>query len=216
MTAAGKQMSGIAASVLAGACAGLSIAAPFGPTSLYLIERTLADGMRAGVATGLGVATVHLVYSTLVVAVGITSVGDPAGAAMLTIASGSVLAYFAWRIWRRELRRATLSETPVSLLRVYCDAVAVGLLNPLTPALCAAAMAAVAGSAWNPSELLVTGVFAGSLAWWLTLSSLVSLVKRRLSLQHLQSANRAAGLILALFASSLLARGLHALGQIGI
>lgn len=209
-------MSGIATSVLAGAGAGLSIAIPFGPTSLYLVERTLADGMRAGVATGLGVATVHLAYSTLVVAAGFGSFEDPKSAALLTFASGLVLAYFAWRIWSRDLHLASVVPKPASLARNYCDALGLGLLNPLTPALCAAALTAVAGGVSMTTELLVIGVFAGSMAWWFALTTAVSLLRRHLSLRHLALANRAAGLFIVIIAVSMLVRAFQVLGWIEV
>ncbi|KQT79632.1 hypothetical protein ASG51_02970 [Methylobacterium sp. Leaf465] len=55
----------IATALPAGASRGLSIAAPIGPTSLLCIRRTLAGALPTGLATGLGVATVHLTDGTL-------------------------------------------------------------------------------------------------------------------------------------------------------
>jgi hypothetical protein len=44
---------------------GLSIAAPVGPVGLLTIQRTLAQGPRAGLATGLGAALADAVYGAI-------------------------------------------------------------------------------------------------------------------------------------------------------
>ena len=49
-----------------GLLAGLSIAVPVGPMSLLCIQRTLASGMRVGLCTGLGAATVNVAYAAVV------------------------------------------------------------------------------------------------------------------------------------------------------
>lgn len=207
-------MSGIAASLIAGAGAGLSIAVPFGPTSLLCIERTLADGMRAGIVTGLGVATVHLTYSTIAMLGGLALVGSDETGTFLMIFSGVVLLFFAYRLWMRQLQAAVRQDLPPSVARLYCGAVGFGFLNPVTPALCAAAVTAFAGSLSMPGTILVLGVFAGSLAWWFVLSTAVSLLRRRLHLRHLHLANRAAGVFLACLAVTLLVRGLNMLSRL--
>lgn len=162
-------MSGMA-SLLAGAGAGLSIAMPFGPTSMLLVERTLADGLKTGVASGLAIATVHLTYATAALWGGLALFSRPENASLLSLASGLLLLYFACRLWRREPvprfagvpNPAPLASTgragnelhnawmpPAGMLpkfaASYCGALGFGFLNPLTPALCAAALTAFAG-----------------------------------------------------------------------
>jgi threonine/homoserine/homoserine lactone efflux protein len=197
--------------LLAGAGAGLSIAIPFGPASMMCVERTLADGMRAGMATGLGIATVHLTYSTVALVGGMTLMSNPENANLMTFAAGLVLLYFAARLWRRELAAATPGGAPPSFARAYCGAICFGFLNPLTPVLCAATLTAVASHIAAPGGLLPVGVFAGSLAWWFTLSIGISLVRQRLNLATLALANRSAGILLAILGLSMLAKSLDGL-----
>src|SRR5919205_3153025 len=45
-----------------GLVVGLAVAAPVGPIGVLCIRRTLADGRLAGLATGLGAATVDAFY----------------------------------------------------------------------------------------------------------------------------------------------------------
>ncbi len=199
-------MTVVTAAVMAGAAAGLSIAIPFGPTSFYLIERTLADGVRTGMVTGLGVATVHVAYSAIALTFGLISYGGAHGTALMTVFSGLIMAFFAFRVWKRHLVSTGVRSRLPGLKRAYFDAVAFGLLNPVTPALCAAAVTAMAGAA-SPGSLVVLGVFVGSLMWWSGLSLAVSAMRQNISARILRHANRAAGILLAFLAMSMLFRG---------
>jgi len=194
------------ACLLAGAGAGLSIAIPFGPTSMMCVERTLVDGVRAGIATGFGVATVHLTYSTIAIIGGITIMSRPEAQSLLTFAAGLLLLYFAAQLWRRDIVLMPQSKASLSFRRAYCGAICFGFLNPVTPALCAASLTAFASQIAAPGGLLPLGVFAGSLTWWVMLALSISLVKKRLNIGMLTLANRGAGLLLVYLGLSMLAK----------
>ena len=53
-------------SLLAGLMVGFAIAVPIGPMGLLCIQRTLVFGMKVGVSTGLGAATVNVAYGSVV------------------------------------------------------------------------------------------------------------------------------------------------------
>jgi len=52
--------------------------------------------------------------------------------------------------------------------------------------------------------LLVLGVFCGSALWWLTLSTLVNILRQRLSQRILSYVNKVAALVIIAFAFYLL------------
>src|ERR1700730_11776249 len=52
---------------------GFAIAAPVGPIGVLCIRRSLADGQRSGLATGLGAATADAIYGCIA-AFGLTAV----------------------------------------------------------------------------------------------------------------------------------------------
>src|SRR5580765_3795780 len=56
-----------------GVVIGFSIAAPVGPIGVLCIRRSLAEGQRAGLVTGLGAASADAVYGS-VAAFGLTAV----------------------------------------------------------------------------------------------------------------------------------------------
>jgi len=197
-------------SLLAGVAAGLSIAAPFGPTSMMCIERTLTDGVRAGISTGFGVATVHLTYCSAALVGGMSLLNRPEALCLLSFGAGALLLYFAARLWRRELAPVTAGRLPSNFRRDYCGAICFGFLNPVTPALCAAAMTAISGGVASSSGILPLGVFMGSFAWWVIVSLGFSKLRLKLTLGNLTLANRAAAVLLAVLALSMLAKGLAA------
>jgi len=198
----------IAAALLAGASLGLSIAVPIGPTSLLCIQRTLSGGLPTGLATGLGVATVHLTYGTVILRWGADLVAAWSNGAVLSLVSGAVLLALAVRVLRSDSVLHVSSERRDSLAASYGSAVVLALANPITPVLFLAAMPALLARGTAPLPMLAAGVFLGSFAWWVVLNTAVSLFRRCVTSQVLNQMNKAAGLLLALLALSLLVRGL--------
>lgn len=205
-------MSAIVASLLAGAGVGLSIAAPIGPTSMLCIQRTLSAGLPTGLATGFGVATVHLSYGVLAVACGTAFAVAWSNTALLSLASGLVLLAFSVRVLRHVPVMGEAGEPRRTLASAYCGAVGFGFLNPLTPILFAATTPTLLEHIAAPVSALVIGMFLGSLGWWIALSAAVSLLRGRLTCRTLNMANKAAGLLLAILALGMLGKAADGLG----
>src|SRR5437868_8695579 len=95
-------LSSSAATLLAGAGIGFSVAAPIGPIGIMCIQRTLTSGVAAGLLTGLGAATVHVAYG-VVAAYGLEAIAKPwidGHAAALGVISATLLLGFAVRTRR--------------------------------------------------------------------------------------------------------------------
>jgi threonine/homoserine/homoserine lactone efflux protein len=196
-------------SFVAGLGAGLAVAAPLGPMGILCIERTLAMGAVAGLATGLGAATVHVVYS----AVALLGLGAGVEVLMktekasLSLVSAAILFWFALRTVRRRPTFGGARRAPKHLVGSYFGAVAFGLTNPVTLVLFAGILPALAdrgGSAASP--LTVAGIGAGSVAWWIGLIGLVASLRSRLSLRLLGLCNWASGLALAALGLAMICR----------
>ncbi len=198
----------IATALLAGASLGLSIAAPIGPTSLLCVQRTLSGGLPTGLATGLGVATVHLTYGTLTMRWGAGLAAAWSNGAVLSLVSGAVLLALAVRVLRSVSVLRVSSEHRDTLAASYGSAVVLALANPITPVLFLAAMPALLARETAPLPVLAAGVFLGSFGWWVMLNTTVSLFRRCVTDRFLNRLNKAAGVLLALLALSLLVRGL--------
>ena len=187
-----------------GLVVGLAVAAPVGPIGVLCIRRTLADGRLAGLATGLGAATVDAFYGGIA-AFGVTAISGLLlrQQVWIRLLGGLFLCYLGLRTIAApppERAAATAGPTP---LRAYLSAVALTLANPPTILSFAAIFAglglATTGRASTATTLLVLGVLVGSAMWWVLLSSGVAAVRARVTPRLLRWINRLSGAILVAF-----------------
>lgn len=199
-------MVGVETSLIAGAAIGLSIAVPFGPASMLCVQRTLGDGFYTGLATGLGVATVHLTYGTLASVSAARLQLTSEHALILPVVASLLLMFFSVRVLRSTVVLSTSAGDRTALRSAYCSAVGLGFLNPFTPVLFAAASPHLVSGERTSAIFIVIGVFAGSFMWWSILSGGVSFFRTRLTARVLNFSNKIAGLALGAMAVSMLAR----------
>jgi threonine/homoserine/homoserine lactone efflux protein len=199
-------LSSSAATLLAGAGIGFSVAAPIGPIGILCIQRTLTSGLAAGLLTGLGAATVHVAYGAVAVA-GLGAIAKPwldAHAVALGLISAALLMGLAARTRRTTIALDKRSKSDgIRLSRAYLSTIVIGLSNPLTPILFFAALQAFGSQS---SMLMVAGVFLGSVAWWITLSGVAAAARARLNANLLALSGRLAGLSLVTLGAFTLAR----------
>ena len=98
---------------LRGFVLGFTIAAAVGPISLLVIRRTVAEGQRYGLVSGLGVATADATYGAIA-AFGLTAITDVLVNArqVLGLLGGIFLLWLAWRTARSEPDEAAVVATP--------------------------------------------------------------------------------------------------------
>jgi threonine/homoserine/homoserine lactone efflux protein len=202
----------LAAALGTGVTIGLSIAAPIGASSILCIQQTLSRGLPTGVATGFGVATVHLIYSTLAAASGTLLLGALFSTTPILLVSGMLLLAFAVRIYRREVVVGEMAEGQRKLLSSYCGAIGFGFLNPVTPVLFAAAVPSIINQGHEAIPLTVGGIFMGSACWWAVLAVTVSLLRQRVTGRRLGHINKCAALFMGYVAAGMVLAALRAAG----
>lgn len=223
---------------LKGLILGFCIAAPVGPIGVLCIQRTLARGRLVGFLTGLGAATADAFYGSLAaLGFGAATRFLVANQAPIRVGGGLFLLYLAYAILRARSARSARSEAqegpavPVAggagkgsrgRAAAYGSAVLLTLTNPMTILSFAAIFAGVvpvsgglgvteAGSAvgtWGPATL-VAGVFCGSAAWWLVLSTLTGAVRARLDATWLRRIDLLSAAVIASFALLAIVSGLR-------
>ncbi|MBH9576383.1 LysE family transporter [Inhella proteolytica] len=156
---------------------GLAIAAPVGPIGMLCIRRSLNEGARLGLATGLGAATADALYG-LVVASGLTLTGWLLSHGSLLRALGALLLVaLGLGVWRRLLQppAAAGATAPArSTWAAFAGTLLLTLANPATLVSFLGVVAALGQPGQGGSAYaLVLGVFLGSLAWWCFLVALV-------------------------------------------
>ena len=198
-------------SFLGGALVGLSVAAPVGPMGMLLIRRTMTGGIRAGITTGAGATTVQLLYCAALV-LGMHRVGSwmDENREVLNAAGGAIMLLFAYRLLRTRGDALPRQGAPVrSLAATYASAVAFNLTNPMMALLLAGSTAAIFGGS-PPIGVsgccMLLGLLAGSLIWWVGLSTAVASLRVRLGAGMLARINEAAALAMAAFGLAALVR----------
>lgn len=183
---------------------GFTIAATVGPITMLTIRRTLASGWAVGFASGLGVATADATYAA-VAAFGITAVSDAlvSVARPLALVGGAFLIYLGIRTMRSvptEVRTADPNARRPSLVGAYVSILGLTLANPLTILSFAAFFVGfgVRGSGVD-AGVLVAGVAAGSVLWWIVLTVTLAAIRGRLTLRALRGANVVSGLVVTAF-----------------
>ena len=184
--------------LLSGIAVGFAVAMPVGPIGVLCIKRSLKDGFRFGLATGLGAATADASYG-LLVALGLGLSGLLAYAAPLKIGGGFLiilLGALGLRSFFKPRAEAEITAPKGGLLAAWFSTFLLTLTNPMTVLAFIGLIAALGTASGAGPYLLVLGVFIGSLLWWLLLVGGVLLVKSRLPMHTLRWLGAISGTVL--------------------
>lgn len=190
--------------LLRGLVIGFSIAAPVGPIGVLCIRRTLTDGRGPGLVSGLGAATADALYGC-VAGFGLTFIS---GALIeqklwLQLFGGLFLLYLGIKTLFSRPAEQAAKASGSGLLGAYASTFLLTVTNPLTILSFAAIFAALGlantSRSYVSALVLVLGVFLGSAAWWLLLTSGVGLIRDKFSTQGLLWVNRTSGIVITVF-----------------
>jgi len=189
--------------LLKGLVIGFSIAAPVGPIGVLCIRRSLSEGRRVGLATGVGAATADATYGG-VAAFGLTAISSflIGHRGWLELLGGLFLCWLGIRTF---FSRPATREGEVragGLHSAFLTTFFLTLTNPMT-ILSFVAVFAGLGLGASPdfiaASVLVAGVFVGSALWWMLLSSGVALFQSRVRSGWMQTVNRLSGCVIFAF-----------------
>jgi threonine/homoserine/homoserine lactone efflux protein len=189
---------------LRGLLIGFSIAAPVGPIGVLCIRRTLAEGRLTGFLSGMGAASADMFYGA-VAAFGLTAVQDLllGQSDWLRLAGGVFLLYLGIRTFLAKPAEQAAKTSRGGLLGAYVSTFFLTITNPLTIlsflAIFAGLRLGETTSDYTSATFMVLGVFLGSAAWWLTLSTGVSFLREKFTPDLLTWVNRLAGVIIFAF-----------------
>jgi threonine/homoserine/homoserine lactone efflux protein len=198
-------------SLSTGLLVGFAIAMPIGPMGLLCIQRTLTSGMKTGISTGFGAATVNVTHGAAML-LGLDTLSPWIASSRHVLSALSGL-FLLWSASRTLMRRGTLRElsgnAALSPLEAFGSAVMFNAANPMALVLIVALLAPVIGRS-TPSlaeaTALLLGMFIAASGWWMLLSGGVALLRTRLTPTILGYLNQAAGLLLTIYGATALAR----------
>jgi threonine/homoserine/homoserine lactone efflux protein len=190
--------------ILRGFVLGFTIAAAVGPISLLVIRRTLSEGRVVGLASGMGVATADGTYGAIA-AFGLGAVTQALVDARhaLGLVGGLFLLWLAWKTARAEPHDpAVVRPRRGGLAGAYLSILGLTLTNPMTILSFGALFAGlgVASGEIGDAALVTLGVLLGSGAWWVLLTSAVSVLRSRVTMSWIRRINVASGVAIGAFA----------------
>lgn len=191
---------------LKGLLIGFSIAAPVGPIGLLCIHRSLNNGFKIGLLTGLGAATADAIYG-FIAAFGLTAVSTflISSKSSIQILGGLFLIYLGAKLlFATKTKEQKEKAPPGKPVNVYGSTLLLTLTNPTTIlsfiAVFAGLGVGLAGNNYAQTASVVGCVFIGSALWWFILSGGIAYILHgRISGTGMQWINRCSASIILAF-----------------
>lgn len=188
-----------------GVVAGLVLSAPLGPVALLCARRSLIYGPTAGLTSGLGAATADMIYAAIA-AFGLTVISDWLQVHRTTIdlvGGGLLLALGLYLLFVQPKPTDEPSQRqlePMDAPHAFGATFALTVSNPITLVtflvLFDYLRAGDLGDRPGMAALLVIGVFAGSMFWWVSLAFGAGKLAGKLGLAGERVLNRACAVVM--------------------
>jgi len=179
---------------------GLSVSAPVDPIGFLCIQRTLTQGMKVGLATGLGATFADFLYG-LVAAFGMSkiTVFFMSEAKWFRLFGGAFLFYLGVKIIFKKKTSNSCVDSNLPMWQAFLTTFLLMISNPLTILFFLSVFSGVSSAETYFSKkyalVLSCGVGIGSGLWWLGLSAFVVRFREKLTIARLQKINIIAGVV---------------------
>lgn len=197
-----------------GLLAGVLVSAPVGPVNVLCIQRAIERGFWGGVAAGTGA----VLGDGLIALFAAMGVGAISGAIQdyrnaIQFIGGLALIGFGVKLYATLPRIATGRDAskPHSLTEFLWDTPKTFFLTITNPGAVLGLFAIFGGvssfvevQSTIDAMTMVAAIVAGSLTWWILLSSLIGRIRHRFAFDRIKQINRIAGALLAGFGAVLI------------
>ena len=194
----------------AGMLIGFAAAAPLGPVNMLVIQRCLQRGFRSALAVATGAMLGDIIFAAAAIfgLAALRSLIDENGNA-LRLLGGLFMIGFGLLLWRQSPHLDNAQKALPPPMRVATAILVMTLTNPATLFWFFAAVAAfrfrdighASMAAMSHSALLLAGVAAGALLWWLLLCGFARSCRHLVDDRHLRQMNHAVSILLIIFGS---------------
>ena len=198
--------------IFKGLLAGLAIAIPVGPVNVLCASRTLTEGRRAGLVSGLGAATADAFYGSIA-GFSITFIIQflEREEFWIRVVGGILLMGIGVVYFRKPPQKLGKQRAEPADHSDFTSTLLLTLTNPTTVLSFLAVLAGLGmgqgGPGWR-TLLLVGGIFCGSMLWWVILAEVVHRLRDRFDERAIGWMNRIAGLAIGGFGVFTFALGL--------
>lgn len=196
--------------LLKGILIGLIFGVPAGAVGALCVQRSLLYGAKSGLVTGLGSSAADCFYAAIG-AFGITLVSDflTKYQTVINLIGGLLILAMGISILLKKWGSSTEIEKRMSYTTMFMSSFGVGITNPaaVITFLFAFSYFGIDGKqgVFNGAAL-VLGVLFGTLAWWIILSSITEMIKKKQGDKGFNSLNKIFGVIMICFSVIIFAR----------
>ncbi|MBQ8646459.1 MAG: LysE family transporter [Bacteroidales bacterium] len=182
---------------------GLGASIPLGPLGVLCVQKTLGSGRNSGFITGLGASVSDTFYAAISL-MGLAFIQNliDENIYWVMLFGGLVIMYIGVKIYLtnpiKQIRQKNKNKRHVE---DFFEALFMTVTNPGAIFLILGLFAAVGinvGESVSKGALITTlwGVFAGSAAWWFTLSTTINVFRKRFRIKQLMMINRISGIVI--------------------
>lgn len=196
--------------LLRGVMVGVLFGIPAGAVGALVVQRTWSGGIWAGLLTGLGSSAADCCYAAIGV-FGLTVLSEFLlhWQGLITALGGVLILGLGLRSLLAPQAETVATQAGQGGIRLFLTAFAIGITNPaavLTFLFAFSYFGLFGISGYRDGAMTVAGVFLGTFFWWILLSALTGLMKKRAARVSLRSVNRGFGAVLCAFGMVVLAR----------
>jgi len=176
-----------------------------GPIGVLCVQKTVNKGQLLGFFSGLGAATADTLYAIIAV-FGVTFITNFLAKNQLffEVVGITVLLFLGFRMIFnnpiKQYRYNRASSKKTSAIKDYISVFFLTISNPLTIIFFGAAFAMLGLLSDDISQrnnlLLVAGIFSGASLWWLLLTYVVNIFRKKFRLRNIFMLNRVSGIII--------------------
>lgn len=196
--------------MLKGLIIGILFGIPIGAVGLMTVQRTLAHGSWAGVISGMGSSVADFLYACIG-SFGLTFISDFLfeNQTIINILGGALIFLMGIKTFVRQSEVAIVKSKAAGAVKMFLSSFAIGITNPaaVLTFLFAFSYFGISGHmGFDDGIRLVSGIFIGTLLWWVTLAAIVGVLKNKVTERGFKNINKIFGVILILFSVSVFIR----------
>lgn len=188
---------------------GLAVAAPIGPVGVLCIKKTLSSGLAIGLFAGFGASIAKVIYG-IVVGFGLTSVSNFLinYNTYISIIGAIFLTYLGIKIFMTKPVMNCDSVQKENKISAFTTMFLLTIMNPMTVLSFLAVFSGLGiantASSYSNGLVLISGIFCGSMSWWIFLCSMVNLFRQKINGSILSWINKVSGIIIVTFAAMII------------
>ena len=191
--------------LIKGIIVGISVSAPLGPLGILTIQRTINKGFLSGFVSGTGAAFADIIYAAIA-GFGISIIANflDSHQFIIRILGGALVAIVGVMIFYsnpvKQLRKQRARKN--NFISDFISSFLITITNPLTIIFFGAVFASLGLDEVNAGNSIIyalAGIFSGALLWWMSLTILVNIFRKKIRLRNLWWINKITGALIVVF-----------------